>query len=314
MDTRRVVTRRVVTRRVLTVRSDGGGVRALIANEEPFQADASGADVLVRVAWTVVDPGVLGAGHANLLPDGVLGGVVERAPATGGLKRGDAVVGVGAPADLVSLPARSAHLLPAGGLASPVAPLLPIYPALAAALQPPGVMPRDRVLISGEGLVSALVVRIVRVGGGTARKVDPRGSMQDGTVAAARGDGDADVLIDTTADPRRWQRVLPRVRHEGRVVLLLPPGPRVLPFDFYPTVHRRSLSLVARRVPSAGDPVSPEEASGLVSEFLDRARMAPADVLVDVSMEPHPSEDALIRLDAVDHDRGLLVRWSGGQS
>jgi hypothetical protein len=109
----------------------------------------------------------------------------------------------------------------------------------------------DRVLISGSGLVADLAERTVRLLGG---RVTRALTAEEGPSCGERGGpgvtGEFDVLVDTTADPVRWSRGFGFLRDQGRALLLLPLGSHAHPFDFYPTVHRRSLSVLARRLPA----------------------------------------------------------------
>jgi hypothetical protein len=63
-------------------------------------------------------------------------------------------------------------------------------------------------------------------------------------VGTARG---ADVVIDTSGEPARWEQALPTVCDEGTVVLMVPPWASAFDFNFYQVIHRRSLQLIASR-------------------------------------------------------------------
>jgi threonine dehydrogenase-like Zn-dependent dehydrogenase len=103
-----------------------------------------------------------------------------------------------------------------------------------------------------------------------------------------------DVLIDTTAAPALWAPLLARVRPEGRVALLTPPGAQVCRFDFYPGVHRRSLSLLARRVPTGQHPLVTEDAYRLFPRFLEH---------VSGVLEEWPIEEWSIEVEARSQPR-----------
>jgi len=134
--------------------------------------------------------------------------------------------------------------------------LLPLAAAVLKAVRDADIRVADRVLICGSGLVADLAEQAARLWGGRITKVlaaQARLSRVDrGRPGDANRSDDAgrfDVLIDTTADPAVWSSGLGLLRDQGRALLLLPPGAQVHPFDFYPAVHRRSLSVLARRVP-----------------------------------------------------------------
>ena len=59
--------------------------------------------------------------------------------------------------------------------------------------------------------------------------------------------GAVDLLVDVTGDPAQWEKQLVNLRDEGTILLLVPAGAEPVDFDFYPTIHRRSLRLLARR-------------------------------------------------------------------
>ncbi len=112
------------------------------------------------------------------------------------------------------------------------------------ALRHVGLALGDRVCVSGSGPLARLTAQLAELCTGV-----PPTRAGDGPEGGAHDGAPCDLLVDASADPSLWAAVLPRVREQGRVLLLLPPGRQVYPYDFYPMVHRRSLSLLARRVP-----------------------------------------------------------------
>ena len=85
----------------------------------------------------------------------------------------------------------------------------------------------------GEGLLADLTSRILNMRGFSLEPPQPG--------------ADLGLVVDTTGDSRLWAGSLPALRSEGTLLLLVPPWARPVDFDFYPHIHRRSLTVVARR-------------------------------------------------------------------
>jgi hypothetical protein len=104
--------------------------------------------------------------------------------------------------------------------------------------------------------------------------------------------------------------VLALVGRMGTVLLLVPPGPQVQPFDFYQRVHRGSFSMLTRRVPS---PHRPSAASGddsrLVQHLLDHGLVNPQGLLSVVKVRANGSSSPTIDLTTVAEGMGLVVRF-----
>jgi len=96
--------------------------------------------------------------------------------------------------------------------------------------------PGETVTVLGEGEETAAAERIIRT------IFDAR-LVEDG----------ADLLIEATGEPLKWQVNLERVRDSGRVLLLLEPRRGTADFDFYPQVHRRSLTLAVQKIFEDGE-------------------------------------------------------------
>ncbi len=106
----------------------------------------------------------------------------------------------------------------------------------------------ERALVSGTGPIAQLAAdALERLTGFPPSRVIP--GPAEGT-PGGREAPEVDVLVDTSGDAGWWVSVMSRVRRQGRVLLLLPPGERVIAFDFYDRVHRSSLTVLARRAPS----------------------------------------------------------------
>lgn len=232
---------------------------SLIFAEAPALAPAPD-HVTVRVSLAVLDPEPLGAASSTEFPEAAFLGTIESAPAGAAWRAGQRVVGVGVPGTIVTVAPGRIHALPdQGSLSSEAAALLPSVSAVAAALRDAAIARDERVLVSGRGLTARLVAQVLKALHGqtpgtlTPKEMGPETRRgRGGRGGPGEGGGDADVVIDTTADAARWQMAMGSARRMGRVLLLIPPGEQLRSFDFYQRVHRGSLSLVSRRVPSPG--------------------------------------------------------------
>jgi hypothetical protein len=173
--------------------------------------------------------------------------------------------------------------------------------------RPPDVMPSDDRARGERGGGKGRGAR----GGGGGRNGGGRG---DRRARGARGDErpqsrEFDLLVDTTGDPVRWRAALAQVRRLGRALLMIPPGPHILPFDFYPQVHRGSVSLIVRRVPAVPRKTAPVNGDGAVHHALRMLRLD--GLLAEVGPGPGPAspDGALFRLIGAPDGRGLLLRF-----
>lgn len=212
------------------------------------------AEVLVQVACALVDAG-RPSSTVSAVQSATFVGRLHDATAAGE----SWVVGVGTLGARVA--ARRDLLQPVSLAGSPIegALFFPYLAPLITAVTDACVGFGDRVVISGEGLLGQLAAHVASLHTGASPRVitrDESASLapsRPGTVdrttdrERAR---DADVLIETTAEPQLWPSLLSLVRRTGRVVLVIPPGPYVHPFDFYRTIHKASLTMLVRRVPA----------------------------------------------------------------
>lgn len=294
----------MMSRRILIF--DRGGVPALVVSDEVFAAPTVGSsDMVVRTSYSLVDPEALRAGQAAGDPIGALIGTVERGSVAAGLSPGDTVVGVGPLADRVVLqPISVQRLQGSNGLGRTAQTLLPIFSAVLGALRDVRIEPGDRVMVCGGGLIARVAGRLAQISSGMPPWLfyGPQGpDRSEGRNDPASLDA-VDVLIDTTAAPALWAPALERVRREGRVLLLTPPGVHACRFDFYPGVHRRSLSLLARRVPAGQPPLVTEDAYRLFPRFLGHGSETSEDWFVEFEAAVMPS-------DALPVGKGLVIRW-----
>ncbi len=290
------------TRRVLACQPGGRGEASLVVFAEE-SAPQTPEGVYVVATAAVVDPEPLRAISVSHIPSAAFVGAMQHGPETPGEA---IVIGVAPLADAVALAfGQVEQVRPDAGFLLESEALRPIVSSLFEALDDAGIRSEDDVLVSGRGLTARLAALLVEaISGRPAQTVSPlsRSTGEDSSAGA-------DILIDTTADSIWWSRAFPLVRDEGRIMLLLPPWPVVCPFDFYRDLHRRSLSLLARRVPSAdGKPTSSENTTRVI-EALRHAGAESGGWLVDVPVGP--TGRVAVDLDAVPEGRGLLIRWSG---
>lgn len=298
------------TRRVLACVRQARAVRSLVVTEEVLPVPAPG-EVLVQVACAVVDPEPILAGCTPDIPEGAFIGTVRTGSDSARLQPGDWVAGVGPLADFATVSADRLQPLAAdAGFARDALALLPLFDSVVSALGDAGIAQGDRVLISGRGLAARLVEQVAEIHTGSAPHTLLRGDPPN-----RREDFSFDILIDTTADSSWWPRVLSLVREQGRVLLLLPPGPQVHPLDFYPAIHRRSLRLLARRVPSTGgQSTSMGEGSRIRQQLLDEGLVRLHGLLAEVRVGAQPSSSATIHLDAVAEGHGLVCWFEDGKA
>ncbi len=241
-------------RRIVTPTWEDGRVMALAVQAQEIAEPADGA-VAVRVDLALFDPEPYAVSGSSSAPAAAFVGTVVDGPSGAGLAPGDRVAGLGPLADLVVVPPDSILPIGTNREAAPDVALAILEASLREALGTIGITPGERVLVSGRGLGAWLAERQAQVlSGGSVQRVSEVEPRRRGS-ARARGraqsdEGAFDVLVDASADSTQWAQVLPQVRRNGRVLLLLPPGEQVRTFDFYPRVHKGSCSLRACRWPS----------------------------------------------------------------
>lgn len=300
-------------RRALACDRQARAVRSLFVTEEAVPNQAP-EDVLVRTAFSVVDPEPFLAGCALAVPEAVLIGIVQNEPVGTDLHRGEFVIGVGPLTDLALLaPSRVQAVAPDSGLNRESIPLLLTFSSLLCALGDAGIGLGTQVLVSGDGLTARLTQQLVEMYTGrppqTVSTIHRSNTAETSRVIDKTGA--FDVLIDTTADPGWWPQILPLARDQARILLLLPPWPLVRPFDFYPDIHRRSLSLFTRKIPSTEGPPTPRHADRILRQSLNRGLIRLDGLLFEVDVPSHWSSGTQIHLNAPE-GRGILVRWADG--
>jgi len=308
----------MVTRRVVTCARQAPAAGQVLPTPSLLLAEealpAPGPDeVLVRIVASVVDPEPLLAGAPAGIPEAAFVGTIENGSAQAGLPRGTLVAGVAPLADVAALPAGRLQPLPSDtGLSRESLALIPLLSSLVAALGDTGLTLGDRVLVAGRGLTARLAAQLAEVRTGKPPHVFTRthgSGDEDAFRSLQKKASEFDVLIDTTADSAWWPRVLGLVGRMGRVLLLLPPGPQVHPFDFYQRVHRGSYSMLARRVPSPyRQPGTSEHDGRMIRHLLDHGLVKVDDLLSAVHVGARPSDGTAIDLRTVGEGKGL-VYW-----
>lgn len=277
------------SRRVVTCIRESGAVRALRLAEDADFSAAPG-EILVQVACGVVDLEPLRMGPTPDVPAAAFLGTVREAASPTDLKPGDLVCGVGPLAERVAVGRDNLVRLDgeSQGHREHLALIPFVFPVLDA-LESAYLVLGERVCVAGQGLAARLSMQVAELFTG----ITPDA-------------GEVDLLIDTTADAARWVEVLPSVREQGRVLLLVPPGPQVHSFDFYPMVHRRSLSLQARRVPGVGERLGGRERDiRTLLHLFGQGFLCSEGLLINIRADASDAGETLVRLDAGEARAGL---------
>ena len=103
-----------------------------------------------------------------------------------------------------------------------------------------------------------------------------------------------DLVVDTTGDPRCWLPILSSAAPGGTVVCVVPPWVDQVDLDVYPSMHRRSLQLTARRWHRPADADADADASDAIAHAIAITRAASARWIVpSESVDPAPGSWAL---------------------
>ncbi|MDR7523042.1 MAG: hypothetical protein QN168_11315 [Armatimonadota bacterium] len=295
-------------RRVLryTGARDRGG--AFVVTEEPprtVEAD----QVLVRCVCAVVDLEPLWITRVPGVPvASFLGRVVESA-SPDGPDPGALVVGTGPLGEVVAVRRESVWTV-AGEMPPEHLALLPQAAAVLKAVGEAGIRMGDRVVISGGGVAAGLAMEVARLYAGRWPETMPAASSRHSTPGSPDA-GACDVLIDTTADAAAWAWRLGLLRVQGVALLLLPPGVWVHAFDFYPMVHRRSLSLLVRRVPEADGRPAATDAITTAGRLIRQGIPTVGERFYTVRLPGGAAGADVINLTGMGDAAGLLCRFEG---
>lgn len=152
----------------------------------------------------------------------------------------------------------------------------------------------ESVLVSGNGPVGLVMAQLASIAGAGRLVGLASDSNQPATerivwtgdfeqVGQLLPQGQADVLIETTGDPAKLEKLLACMRGGGRVLLLTSNAASQANFDFYPHLHRRSLmlkSLTLQAVLAEAAPtdLAGERETGFLAHLLRSGRMNLADL------------------------------------
>ncbi|NJN98801.1 MAG: zinc-binding dehydrogenase [Anaerolineales bacterium] len=162
----------------------------------------------------------------------------------------------------------------------------------------------ETVLVSGNGPVGQAVAQLARIAGaGRVIGLTDDGSVQTddtqvvwmtdlGKVAEHLPQGQADLLIETSGNPAQLEKLLACVRGGGRI-LLVGSIAGSANFDFYPHLHRRSLTLKSVTLQAAlaetgDDRLKDERESNFVSHLLRSGQLNMPDHLITNPMAGEP--------------------------
>lgn len=165
------------------------------------------------------------------------------------LPDGQLRLGLAVPAASLAANEECFAALPAGLSAEPErllawAMLLRVLQAVRAAAIAPG----ESVGVLGDTLLAELTACFVR-------EFTWAGQVVTIKTRAERSDASVQALLDTTGDNPGLAAALAGVAPRGRVICLAPAYPSGQAFNFYPDIHKHSLTILpARGVFSAGDP------------------------------------------------------------
>lgn len=264
-------------------------------------------EVAVQVTAALLDPLTFATDPS---PQGAFTGVISElgAGASKRLEVGDTVVGVGPPSDLISLPEAEVEGVPADARLDPAqAAAIPYLCSFWQALSAIEIEPRGRVLITGDPVIRHLSEQFV-----SALLPDAQVTQLD--LASPREtvkeiEGSFDLLVHEVADPVALQLGLSALGLDGEAYLLVAPGPKVLPLDFYPNLHRSSLRAFVRRVGSPCRPAScPDPGHARLYELLESRQVDLEPVL---SRATSDSKLAGLRLERGGPAQKLLaMAWS----
>lgn len=291
-------------RHVLTVTEGSGPVGSLRLVETPVPSPGPD-EVVVDVVCAAVD---LRLPRWRSEPHVLEGAFVGRTRAGGADvdAPGSLVAGIGPIADRVCVPRADLRVLDVAGMALETLALLPIAATIVAAFRAVRLVLGEQVCVSGDGMVARLAAQLAEVSTG-------RPVVTVSTVGRARAGLTADdlsaLVVDATADEEQWKAILPLAQECGRALLLLPGGPQVHPFDFYPAVHLRSLVLAARRVPDAASWRSASDATVEALRRLLARRGLNADAAAWVHVRRGGPANREIPLGAETANGGLVVRF-----
>jgi hypothetical protein len=276
--------------------------------EEAYLAPAPD-EIAVRVAAALLDPLSVAASTGTGLPEVSFSGIISEVGAAvpERLRPGQTVIGIGPPADLITLRSSEVQSLPSDSHLSPQqAAAVPYLCSFLDVLRAMPIKPEDRILITGQAIIRHLSEQFLKalLPGTATAQINSRSSHDIGT----ERDGSFDVLVHGVTDPLDLDLSLSALDEDGQALLLVPPGSHVLELDFYPHVHRSCLRLLTRRVGSPCRPAScPDPGHQLLSRLLEQESI---DIDPLLSYVSDSSQLASLPLEGVNRSEKLLaITW-----
>lgn len=320
------------------VRRSGAEGMALLARANDGSPEVQEDTVWVAAERALVDVGYLGR---TVTPDrgwqrvnwcSLSGHVVEAGDRAGGIQVGDRVGTIGSLASHVALPARVCLRLP-DTLGTNWEAWWGLVVSLFHSLQRLQIEIGESVLVYGGGVVGNLAAQLsLAAGAGLVVGFDPGGSSGRGQddargtgpvpvwvadrdrLAEALAGGQMDALIDVGDDPSQVNRALGLVREGGRALSLSAGGLAPVDLDFYPNVHRRSLTLMSATLRSAAQAAAEQPTiyareAGFLAHLIQEGRLDQGVDGSGVTCAVRSGETSF-RTDGVDH---LIVQWGNGE-
>lgn len=163
----------------------------------------------------------------------------------------------------------------------------------------------ESVLVSGNGPVGQALAQLASIAGaGRVVGLADEGSVQTGSVGVVWTSdpdkaveylprGQADLLIETSGNPAQLEKLLASVRGGGRILLVGSGAAGTANFDFYPHLHRRSLTLKSVTLQAAlaetgDDRLKDEREANFVSHLLRSGQLNMPDHLITNPMAGEP--------------------------
>jgi NADPH:quinone reductase-like Zn-dependent oxidoreductase len=318
-------------------RSDAEGM-ALSTRPSDGSPAVQGDTVWVTAERALVDVGYLGR---TVTPDqgwqraswcSLSGHVVEAGDRASGIQVGDRVGAIGPLASHVALPARACLRLP-DVLETGWEAWWGLVVALFHSLQRLQIEIGESVLVYGGGVVGSLAAQLsLAAGAGLVVGFAPGASSRRGEdnaratgptpmwvadrdrLAEALAGGRVDALIDVGDDPSQVNRALGLVREGGRALSLSAGDLAPVDLDFYPNVHRRSLTLLSATLRSAAQAAAEQPTvyareAGFLAHLIQEGRLDQGIGGSRVTYMARSGETSF-RTDGIDH---LIVQWGNGE-
>jgi hypothetical protein len=296
-------------RRILEARLPRGSEATSLEIVEKVFPVLGSDEIAVRVGVTLIDPSSFLASTTAASPAASFAGVISElgAAVSEELRLEQTAIGVGPPADLISCPRSEVLALRSDSpLNLEQAAAIPHLCPFLRALRCLEIKPTERVLITGRAVMRHVSEEFLKVlfPDTSATQLD----LTSGRDIRGELGSRFDVLVHEITDTASLQLSLSALGNNGRALLLVPPGRRLVTLDFYPHVHRSCLRLFARRVGSPCHAAScPDPGHAFLAQLLEQDRMDVTSVLSHASTS---SQLAGLSLEDVNRSEKLLaINW-----